>query len=72
MVTKRKPGPTKKARTIMGLIRSMWTVLLVFAGAGITWGVDNILAVGLPPWTALLIGASLYGVKRAIWPDTKW
>jgi len=65
------PAPTKKRRTLMGVIRAGWFVVFSFVGEALTYALNNITSLNLPPGTATAIGAAGYGVKRALWPNTQ-
>ena len=64
------PTVTKKKRTLMGMIRGAWFIIFTFAGEAVQYGLDNLTGLNLPPKTGMLVGASLYAAKRAIWPDS--
>jgi hypothetical protein len=64
------PAPSKKRRTLMGVIRAVWFCVFTGAGAVVDYGIANLTDLPLPPGTATLIGGVLYGAKRAIWPST--
>jgi hypothetical protein len=64
------PAPSKKRRTLMGVIRAAWFIVFTGAGAVVDYGIANLTDLPLPPGTATLIGGVLYGAKRAIWPST--
>jgi hypothetical protein len=64
------PAPSKKKRTLMGVIRAAWFIVFTGAGAVVDYGIANLTDLPLPPGTATLIGGVLYGAKRAIWPST--
>ena len=65
------PAPTKKKRTLMGVIRAGWFVIFTAAGEAFTYGLNNLTSLNLPPGTATAIGAVGYGVKKALWPSTQ-
>ena len=62
---------TKKQRTFMGTVRAGWVIIFSMTGEGVTYAADNLAGIGLPPGTGMIVGATIYGAKRAIWPDTK-
>ena len=62
--------PTKKKRTLMGTIRAVWFVIFTFGGEVVQYGIENFGGLNLPPRTGMIVGATLYGAKRALWPDT--
>jgi hypothetical protein len=64
------PAPSKKRRTLMGVIRAAWFIVFTGAGAVVDYGIANLTDLPLPPGTATVIGGVLYGAKRAIWPNT--
>jgi len=64
------PIPTKKRRTLWGIIRAGWFVLFTVAGESLTYALNNLTSLNLPPGTATAIGAVGYGLKKGIWPDT--
>jgi hypothetical protein len=61
---------TKKKRTLMGVIRASWFVIFSAVGEALTYALNNLTTLNLPPGTATGIGAVGYGVKRAFWPNT--
>lgn len=64
---------TRKQLFSMATIRGMWTFILPGIGFALTWGVDNIVDLGvysLP--VSLALGAFLYSLKKYLFPDTKW
>jgi hypothetical protein len=63
-------APTKKRRTLMGAIRGAWFIIFTFAGEAVQYGIDNLTGLSLPPKTGMVVGASLYAAKRAIWPNS--
>lgn len=63
-------APTKKKRTVMGVIRAVWFVVFSVTGEVVTYLLDNLTALNLPPGTGVAVGAALYGVKRGVFPDT--
>jgi hypothetical protein len=63
------PAPTKKRRGLMGAIRGAWFIVFTFAGEAVQYGIDNLTGLSLPPKTGMIVGASLYAAKRAIWPN---
>ena len=63
-------APSPKRRTLMGGIRAGWFVAFTAAGEALTYGLNNLTALHLPPGTATAVGAVGYGIKRAVWPDT--
>ena len=65
------PAPTKKRRTLWGVIRAGWFVGFTAVGEALTYALNNLTSLDLPPGTATAIGAVGYGVKRAIWPTTQ-
>ena len=64
------PTPTKKRRTIWGVIRAGWFVVFTAAGEALTYALNNLTSLNLPPGTATAIGAVGYGLKRGLWPGT--
>jgi hypothetical protein len=62
--------PAKKKRTLMGAVRAGWFVLFTAAGESLTYALNNLTSLDLPPGTATAIGAVGYGLKRALFPDT--
>jgi hypothetical protein len=64
------PAPTKKRRTVWGVIRAGWFVAFTAAGEALTYALNNLTSLNLPPGTATAIGAVGYGLKRGLWPDT--
>jgi hypothetical protein len=64
------PMPTKKKRGLMGAIRGAWFIIFTFAGEAVQYGIDNLAGINLPPKTGMVVGASLYAAKRAIWPNS--
>ena len=60
---------TPKQRTVMGVVRAMWTAVLPGIGFALTAVVDQYTALDVPMWAGIVVGAVAYGVKRAIWPD---
>jgi len=57
------------------LIRAFWTIVFPLIGAGVAWLANpgNLESVGVENATIALIGGGvLYGIKKAIWPDTKF
>jgi len=65
-----EPPPTKKRRTVWGVIRAGWFVIFTAAGEALTYGLNNLTTLNLPPGTATAIGAVGYGLKRGLWPGT--
>ena len=65
------PAYTKKQRTFMGTVRAGWVIVFSMTGEGVTYAADNLAGLALPPGTGMIVGATLYGAKKAIWPDTK-
>jgi hypothetical protein len=65
------PAPTKKQRTLKGLVRAMWTAVFSFGGEALVYGLNNLTALNLPPGMGLAIGAVGYGAKAAIFPNTR-
>jgi hypothetical protein len=63
-------APTKKKRTLWGVIRAGWFILFTVAGEALTYGLNNLTTLNLPPGTATAVGAVGYGMKKALWPDT--
>ena len=63
-------APTKRRRTLWGFIRGAWFVLFTVVGEALTYALNNLTALNLPPGTATAIGAVGYGLKRGLWPDT--
>lgn len=64
------PVYTKKRRSLMGTIRAGWFVIFTGVGEGLTYALNNLTTLNLPPGTATITGAVLAGTKRALWPDT--
>jgi len=64
------PAPTKKRRTVWGVIRAGWFVVFTAAGEALTYALNNLTSLNLPPGTATAIGAVGYGLKRGLWPGT--
>lgn len=64
------PTVTKKKRTLMGFIRATWFIAFTMAGEALTYGLNNLTTLNLPPGTATAIGAVGYGLKKAVFPDT--
>ena len=64
------PAPTKKRRTLWGVIRAGWFVIFTAAGEALTYALNNLTTLNLPPGTATAIGAVGYGLKKGLWPDT--
>jgi hypothetical protein len=62
--------PTRKRRTLMGVIRAGWVLVFMAVGEGLTYLIDNLTGLGLPQGTSTAVGAVLYGVKRAAFPNT--
>ena len=62
---------SKKRRTLMGVIRATWFVAFTASGEALTYALNQLTTLNLPPGTATAIGAVGYGVKRAIWPTTQ-
>lgn len=61
----------RKERAVMAAIRGAWTFVLPGLGFAITWGVDNIISLGL--WSlpvSLAFGSFLYALKRYLFPDS--
>ena len=63
-------SPTRKQRSLWGFIRASWFIIFTAAGEAIQYLLDNLIGIGLPPRTGAVVGAALYGAKRAIWPNT--
>ena len=63
-------APTKKKRTVWGVIRAAWFIIFTAVGEGLTYLLNNLTTLNLPPGTATAIGAVGYGLKRGIWPDS--
>ena len=61
---------SKKRRTLMGTIRASWFIIFTGVGEALTYALNNLTDLNLPPGTATLTGAVLAGTKRALWPDT--
>lgn len=55
----------------MGTVRSGKMGLWGGVGEAAAYGVDNIAKLGLPTGTGFAVGCVLYGVNRAIFPDSK-
>lgn len=64
------PIPSKKKRTLMGTIRAGWFVGFTAIGESLTYALNNLTNLNLPPGTATAIGALGYGIKKALWPDS--
>ena len=62
--------PTRKRRSLWGVIRATWFVGFTALGEALTYALGNLTNLDLPPGTATAIGAVGYGVKRALWPNT--
>ena len=61
-------------RFVAALIRAFWSVVFPLIGAGVAWLANpgNLEEVGVTNGTvAIVVGGILYGLKKAIWPDTK-
>jgi hypothetical protein len=57
------------------LIRAFWTVVFPLIGGLVSWAAtgDNLQQVGVEnAGIALVVGAFLYGLKKYLWPDTKF
>jgi hypothetical protein len=65
------PPPTKKQRSVKGLIRAMWTAVFSFGGEALVYALNNLTALELPPGVGLAVGAVGYGVKAAVFPNSK-
>jgi len=65
------PPLTKKARTLKGVIRAMWTAVFSFGGEALVYGLNNLTSLNLPPGVGLAIGAAGYGLKAAAFPNSK-
>ena len=63
-------APTKKKRTLWGVIRAGWFVVFTVAGEALTYALNNLTSFNLPPGTATAIGAVGYGLKKAVFPNT--
>jgi len=61
---------TKKKRTLMGFIRTAWFIVFTALGGVIDYGIQKYTDLPVPTGTATVIGGVLYGVKRALYPDT--
>jgi hypothetical protein len=62
---------SKKRLGLMGFIRATWFVVFTASGEALTYALNQLTTLNLPPGTATAIGAVGYGVKRAIWPTTQ-
>jgi hypothetical protein len=63
-------APTKKKRTLWGIVRAGWFVVFTVLGEALTYALNNLTSFNLPPGTATALGAVGYGLKRGLWPDT--
>lgn len=64
-----------KDRIVAALIRAFWTVVFPLLGSLVVYLMEPgvLEEVGVTNASiALVIGAILYGVKKLIWPDTKF
>ena len=62
--------PTKKKRTLMGIIRAGWFYVFTALGGVIDYSIQKYTDLPVPTGTATVIGGALYGLKRALYPDT--
>jgi len=63
------PAPTLKRRGLMGVIRATKTILFTVGGEAIVYAANNLAGLNLPPGLGLVVGATAYGVQKAIKPD---
>jgi len=63
------PAPTLKRRTLMGVIRTTKTILFTIGGEALVYAANNLAGLNLPPGLGLVVGATAYGVQKAIKPD---
>ena len=64
------PARTKKQLTFMGAIRAGWFYIFTALGGVIDYGIQRYTELPVPTGTATVIGGALYGLKRALYPDT--
>jgi len=62
-------APTLKRRTLMGVIRTTKTILFTIGGEALVYAANNLAGLNLPPGLGLVVGATAYGVQKAIKPD---
>ena len=63
------PAPTLKRRGLMGVIRATKTILFTVGGEALVYAANNLAGLNLPPGLGLVVGATAYGVQKAIKPD---
>jgi hypothetical protein len=63
------PPPTLKRRSLMGVIRATKTILFTVGGEALVYAANNLAGLNLPPGLGLVVGATAYGVQKAIKPD---
>lgn len=57
------------------LIRAFWTIIFPLIGGLVNWLItgDNLQQIGVEnAGITLVIGAFLYGLKKYLWPNTKF
>lgn len=57
------------------IIRAFWSAVFPLIGAGVAWlsNPGNLESVGVTNMTiAVVLGAVFYGIKKAVFPDTKF
>ena len=62
-------------KLIAALIRAFWTVVFPLIGALVNWLAtgDNLHQIGVDNAALILvIGGVLYGLKKYLWPNTKF
>ena len=62
-------------RLVAALIRAFWTFVFPMLGALVAWlaNGENLQNVGFENAAlASIVAALLYGVKKLVWPDTKF
>jgi len=65
------PPLTKKKRTLMGFIRAGWFYIFTALGGVLDYGIQHYTDLPVPPGVVgTTIGGALYGLKRALYPNT--
>jgi hypothetical protein len=69
-----EPVPSKPRRGLKAWIRGVWTFAFTVFGEGLSYLVQNVSGLDLPPGAGAMVGASAaglaYGIKKYISPDT--